>query len=260
MNKRFEHRTCIVTGAASGIGLAIARLLLGEGATVIATDLAGEGLQTHFGNHPRVHVVVGDVSLADTADAVVAQALEHNLRIDALVNCAGIVLAGPAEQFSDDYWHRNLSVNLSGTFYMARAVGRAMIADSAGGAIVNIASMAGLNGVPENIGYVAAKHGVVGMTRGLSVEWARYGIRVNAVCPGLTDTPIVNDLSQQMPDMVEQRRHRIPLGRLSSPEEQANMVAFLLSDDASYVTGLIAHVDGGGHSIYSGYALPPTPC
>jgi NAD(P)-dependent dehydrogenase (short-subunit alcohol dehydrogenase family) len=124
--------------------------------------------------------------------------------------------------------------------------------------VINVASMAGLHGIPENAAYVASKHGVVGLTKALVVEWSRYGIRVNCVCPGLTATPMVEALEDQAPLVFSERKKRIPFERLATPEEQAAVILFLSSDEAGYVNGLIANVDAGCHALYAGYVFPDT--
>jgi NAD(P)-dependent dehydrogenase (short-subunit alcohol dehydrogenase family) len=156
---------------------------------------------------------------------------------------------------TNERWQRCIDVNLTGYFFLARDAGRVMI-DQRSGVILNVASMAGLAGVPENIGYVASKHGVVGLTRSLAVDWARYGIRVNALCPGITETALIRQREAEAPEMFRARKERIPLGRVAQPVEQSRVGLFLLSDDASYVSGLVANVDAGGFALYSGFVAP----
>jgi NAD(P)-dependent dehydrogenase (short-subunit alcohol dehydrogenase family) len=257
MTNRFEGKVSIVTGVASGIGREICIGLLHEGATVIANDVNEEGLAQIDGN-AYFHAVPGDTSLPETAERLVAKAVEVGGRVDLLVNNAGVGLPGPTESMSNDRWQRSIDVNLSGYFYLARDAGRIMI-EQRSGAILNVASMAGLAGVPENIGYVASKHGVVGLTRSLAVDWARYNIRVNALCPGITETALIRQREAEAPEVFRTRKERIPIGRMAQPVEQAHMALFLLSDDASYVSGLIANVDAGGYALYSGFTAPKLP-
>ena len=254
MSNRFQGKIGIVTGAGSGIGREVCSGLLAEGATVIANDITADGLADLVGN-PSAHVVLGDTSDPQTAQLLVEKALEVGGRVDLLVNNAGIGLAGPTEKMTNERWQRCLDVNLSGYFYLARDAGRVMI-EQRSGVIVNVASTAGLAGVPENIGYVASKHGVVGLTRSLAVDWARYGIRVNALCPGITETALIRQRETESPDVFKIRKERIPNGRMAQPVEQARVALFLLSDDASYVSGLVAPVDAGGDALYSGFAAP----
>jgi NAD(P)-dependent dehydrogenase (short-subunit alcohol dehydrogenase family) len=257
VTNRFEDKICIVTGAGSGIGREIVLGLLAEGATVVANDIKEAGLK-EFKDSASVHPVTGDTSVPETADSLVAKALEVGGRIDVLVNNAGIGLPGPAEELSNEHWQRILDVNLTGYFFLAKAAGKVMIGQRSG-TVLNVSSMAGLVGVPQNIGYVATKHGVIGITRSLAVDWARYGIRVNALCPGLTETDLIRQREAEAPEMFRLRKERIPIGRIAQPVEQARVALFLLSDDASYVSGLAANVDAGGYALYSGFAPPKIP-
>jgi NAD(P)-dependent dehydrogenase (short-subunit alcohol dehydrogenase family) len=254
VSNRFEGKVSIVTGAASGIGREICLGLLAEGATVIANDINEEGLG-EVCSDVNAHAVSGDTSVPETAERLVAKALEVSRRVDLLVNNAGIGLPGPTENLTNERWQRCIDVNLTGYFFLARDAGRVMI-DQRSGVILNVASMAGLAGVPENIGYVASKHGVVGLTRSLAVDWARYGIRVNALCPGITETALIRQREAEAPEMFRARKERIPLGRVAQPVEQSRVGLFLLSDDASYVSGLVANVDAGGFALYSGFVAP----
>ena len=222
-----------------------------EGASVVANDI-NEDVLAGFSDHPNALTVLGDTSLPETAARLVAQALESSGRIDLLVNNAGFVRAGLTEETSNEDWQRCIDVNLTGDFYLARDAGRVMIAQRSG-VILNVSSMAGLAAVPENVGYVASKHGVIGLTRSLAVDWARYGIRVNALCPGITETALIHRLEAESPDVFKTRKERIPLGRMAQPVEQARVALFLLSDEASYVSGLVADVDAAGSALNSGY-------
>jgi NAD(P)-dependent dehydrogenase (short-subunit alcohol dehydrogenase family) len=257
MSKRFEGKTCIVTGSGSGIGREITRGILAEGGTVIANDLREEGLE-EYADNPNAHGVVGDTSAPQTGGLLVEAALAATGQLDVLVNCAGVSLAGPAEDLSDEHWRRSMDINLSGYFYLAKAAGKAMIPRRSG-VILNVSSMAGLVGVPENVAYVASKHGVIGLTRGLCIDWARYGIRVNALCPGLTETELIAQRTREAPEKFAARRARILNGRPAQPIEQARVALFLISDDSDYVSGLMANVDAGGHALYSGFAAPALP-
>lgn len=254
---KLEGKVAIITGAGLGIGRAVAHRFAQEGAMLVLNDIIEERLEEVGKALPIARLVVGDVAYPATAERIVTAAMEKFGRIDILVNNAGISHAYPAEDLSSDEWERIVAVNLSGEFYMAQAVGKCMIKQRFG-CIINVASMAGLHGIPENVAYVASKHGVVGLTKALTVEWARYGIRVNCVCPGLTATPMVEALEKEAPTIFRERKKRIPVGRLATPEEQAAVILFLASDEASYVSGLIANVDAGSHALYSGYALPGT--
>lgn len=252
---KFDDKVVVITGAGLGIGRAVSSAFFNSGAMLVLNDIDENALEKANDDFPGSICVKGDVAEPDTAVAVTKAAKDAHGRIDILINNAGFSRVCPAQDLPIEEWNRMVAVNLSGQYYMARAIGKQMITQKQG-CIINIASMAGLNGVPENVAYVASKHGVVGLTKALVIEWARYGIRVNCVCPGLTKTPLVKSLEQQAPKVFEERKRRIPIGRLSRPEEQASVILFLASDDASYVSGLIANVDSGSHVLYSGYTLP----
>lgn len=255
MPKRFQDRVAIVTGAGSGIGRAMAVALAEEGAQVVAGDLAAEGLKT-LSQEIAAVTVVGDTADEDTARRLTEAALEVGGRIDAVVNNAGIHKIAPAEEVSNDFWRRTIDVNLNGYFYLARAAAETMIPQRSG-SILNIASTAGVSAALSSVAYVASKHAVVGLTRALAVDWARYGIRVNALGPGLTRTGIVDAYEANAPELFALRKARIPLGREAQPSEQAATALFLLSDESGYTTGQTLVVDGGGQALYSGYQAHP---
>ncbi|GAA1931001.1 glucose 1-dehydrogenase [Microbacterium aoyamense] len=246
----------IVTGAGAGLGLGMTVRLLDEGAHVVAGDLDTSRLDRL--RHPNLISLPGDVTDPTTADALVSAALDIGTgRIDALFNNAGIALFAPAEELENAQWDRVIAVNLSACWYVASAVGRVMIAQR-GGAILNTASGAGLAAVTDGLAYVASKHGVVGLTRSLAVDWGRYGIRVNALAPGFTSTGMTESFREQAPDLYAARASRVPLGgRAGTIDEQVAMALFLNSDEASYTTGLIAVVDGGTHALSAGYSPRP---
>jgi NAD(P)-dependent dehydrogenase (short-subunit alcohol dehydrogenase family) len=258
---RLKDKVAIVTGAGAGIGRSISENFSREGAKVVVSDRrasAGQSVADSIvSNGGQAIFMRCDVSIKDNVKKTVEKTIEIYGQIDILVNNAGISRVCPAEKLPTEDWDRLISVNLNGVFYMSQAVGRHMIRQRSG-CIVNVASMSGLNGIPDAAAYVASKHGVVGLTKALVVEWTRYGLRINCICPGLTQTAMVDDLEQQSPLIFAERKRRIPFGRLATPEEQAAVVTFLVSDEASYVNGLIAYVDGGSHVLYSGYAFPGT--
>ena len=244
-----------ITGAGSGIGYAVSLAFFNKSFKIVLNDVDEDALNRASNDFPGSICIKGDVSDPDTAITMVKAVTETYGRVDVLINNAGISKVCSAEELSFEDWKKIIDVNLSGQYYMSRTFGMLMIRQKSG-CIINIASMAGLNAIPENIAYVASKHGVVGLTKSLAIEWARYGIRVNCVCPGLTETPLVKSLEKQAPDVFGERKKRIPIGRLSTPEEQASVILFLASDEASYVNGLIANVDSGSHALYAGYTLP----
>jgi NAD(P)-dependent dehydrogenase (short-subunit alcohol dehydrogenase family) len=251
--RRYEGQVAIVTGAGSGIGRRITERLIEEGASVVANDVresALEGLDAEF-----LATAVGDVSDPATADRLTESALAFGTgRIDALFNNAAMVLYKRAQDYTVEEWLRVMDVNLNSCFFVASAVGRIMI-EQRSGAILNTASGAGLAGITDNIAYVASKHGVVGLTRALAVDWGPYGVRVNALAPGFTMTRMTEQFREQSPDLYSARAAKVPLeGRAGQVDEQAAVALFLNSPEASYVSGLIAAVDGGTHALSAGYA------
>ena len=254
---RYAGKVAITTGGATGIGRAIVERVVAEGGTVVVNDLNEDNL-AWAQETDRVLPVVGDIGDPATSDRLVAAALEAGGRIDAVFNNAGIVTYQPAESYAPEDWDLNIRVNLNAHFQLAQRAGRVMI-EQRSGAILNVASGAGLQGIPFNVAYVATKHGVIGITRALAVEWARYGIRVNALCPGFTESPLQRQSREQSPETFEKRQRLTPLHRPGRPEEQAAMAVFLNSDESSYTTGLIAVIDSGNHTLYSGYEALPEP-
>jgi len=250
----YEGKTVIVTGATTGIGLDITERLLGEGAIVIAN---GRRSDAFIGRtEPNLHVVTGDVSDPATARSLVDKAMHVSGRIDALFNNAGKGLFKPAEETTDEEWLELINVNLTGAWFVASAVGKVMIAQGEGGAILNTGSGAGTAGITHGVAYVASKHGLTGLTRALATDWGRYGIRVNAIAPGFTLTPMTEVFRDENPEAYAERASRCPLGRSGEVREQTAMALFLNSDEASYTSGLIAVVDGGTHAMSAGYKPP----
>lgn len=242
----------LITGAADGIGWATARLLAAQGWRVALLDLRAEAAQARAAELGPQHLGLAcDVSDADSAQAAVAAAARHFGRIDALVNNAGIAdQTAPTLQQTASAFDRVLAVSLRGSFLMSQAVIERMLEqprDARGnrGAIVNIGSIASFGGIPGRNAYSAAKAGVLGMTRTLAVEWARQGIRVNAVAPGYVATALVADLAQKGAIDAQGIARRTPLGRMAEPAEIAAAIAFLASPAASFVTGATLSADGG---------------
>ncbi len=244
---RFTGKAFLVTGAARGIGEAVARRLATEGAAIAATDLDAAGLAALAtsleAEGTQVIAEALDTRDAIATDTFVGNAVQRLGRLDGAVPCAGIARAAPAELMDDATFADVLDINLKGVFFTCRTVGRVLLAQGHG-AIVTIASITAKGGQPGRANYAASKWGLVGLTKTLAVEWGHRGVRVNAVAPNGVDTPMIRDgiptafLDDVMLD-------RTPLGRLAQPMEVAAAIAFLLSDDATYINGTVLDVDGG---------------
>ncbi len=232
-----HSKVAIVTGAGSGIGQAIAVKFAAEGARVIAADISPAVAATHAG----YEAVACDVTVEGDLERVVARA-ESFGSLDILVNCAGITGKVPIDEMSAAQWQRILDVNLTGVAFAIKHAVPAM-RRGGGGAIVNIGSVAAFSTTSiYNNAYAASKGAIVALTRSLVYELSPFGIRVNAVSPGLVDSPILRGHSAES---LQQRVGRVPLGRLGRPDEMADVVAYLASDSASYITGQTIIADGG---------------
>lgn len=251
---RLKDRVVIITGAGSGIGRASARLFQREGARLVLVDVDEAGLDGAVGEVEaaggEVIGVGGDVSREADVDRFVGRVIERFGRIDVLFNNAGIVRVGKAGDLPVEDWDRVLDVNLKSVFLCCRRAIPQFIRQG-GGVIVNMASMSGLVANPNYAAYNSAKAGVVNLTRNLALDYAAQNIRVNCVCPGSIDTPMLQRQIAAIPagPAREQRERdiiaRIPMGRKGRAEEVANVALFLASDEASYVTGAAFVVDGG---------------
>ena len=233
----------IVSGAASGIGAACVQRLAARGDVVIGFDLSRSVDQVVRGLGGRAGVVV-DVGSSAAVDAAVAAVIDEFGRVDHVVAAAGIELTAPAHELDDATWSKVQRVNVDGTFFLARAVARTMIAAGRRGSVVLLGSINSSIAMPEQAAYVTSKGAVLQLGRGLAVDWGRHGIRVNVVAPGVIDTPL-NARSFADPSRIAYYAGRTPLGRHGTADEVASVVAFLASDDASYMTGAIVPVDGG---------------
>lgn len=238
-------RRALVTGGASGIGEAVARLLTDLGARVALADRNGGALAEAAARTGALATTQGDVSREDDTERMVAETVAALGGCDILVNSAGV---GddlvPVHEQAVDRWQEVLDINLRGTYLMCRAAGRHMLA-ARSGAVVNISSIVGLGAFPGRSAYGVSKAGVAHLTRTLACEWGAAGVRVNAVAPAYTRTPMVRDLVARNVFDVGLIERRTPLERLAEPEEMARAIAFLASDWASYVTGVVLPVDGG---------------
>lgn len=250
-NRRLAGRVALITGAASGIGKATAQRFLAEGARVAAADANGDGLAAEFGGREGVISVIGDVAQPPDAARMAAAAVEAFGGIDILVNCAGIARYTNFLELPLAEWQAVQDVNSTGTFLMAQAVARYMVTSHPEGrtrAIVNIASVEAhvvlaSEGHPQ-VHYNASKGAVHMITRALAVELAPHGIRVNSICPGVTETPLASFALSNAEKRASIEK-LVPLGRVGQPGEIAAAALFLASEDASYITGEALVVDGG---------------
>ena len=245
-----DDRIILVTGGSTGIGCATAKILARDGATVVIADIqdeAGaatvEAIRAAGGRASYQHVDVGDFA---QVEAMVAAVVADHGRLDGAFNNAGI--EGPTAKILDldpaDF-ERVVRINLTGVYYCMKAEIAQMVEQEGGGSIVSTASAAGLIGIPGAAGYNAAKHGVVGLTKTVALEYASRKIRVNAVCPGFIDTPMLDRVTDASVKIREQMIGATPMRRVANPNEIGDAVAWLMSARSSYVTGVALPVDGG---------------
>jgi NAD(P)-dependent dehydrogenase (short-subunit alcohol dehydrogenase family) len=249
MSRELEGKVALVTGAATGIGRATALAFAQEGAKVVVSARSVDGgLETVAlirAASGEATFVRADVSIASDVAALVQAAVDTYGSLDCAHNNAGVSGAGfLPHEYPDDLWDRNIAVNLTGVWLCLKYEVVQMLRQ-ASGVIVNTSSIGGLIGVPMSIGYVASKHGVIGLTKSAALAYAQNGIRVNAVCPGYVRTPMLEAIMAQRSGYEAAVIASEPVGRLGSPEEVAGLVVWLCTDAASFITGAALPVDGG---------------
>jgi 2-keto-3-deoxy-L-fuconate dehydrogenase len=246
---RLDGKSCIVTGAGSGIGLAIAELFAQAGGTVYLAEIksADEQAARIVKNGGKAQAVQTDVTNSASCEALVNKVVADTGRLDVLVNNAGIGHVGTILTTTPADLQRVLSVNLMGAYYLARVALPHMI-KAGRGSIVNLGSIAGITGMEDRFAYTISKHAIVGMTRAMSMDHGTTGVRVNAICPGRTLTPFVEARLKEYPDPKKyeaQLSAPHTMKRMGQPEEIASMALYLASDASSFVTGAALAVDGG---------------
>lgn len=249
MNQPFSDRVALVTGAASGIGRAIALAFAESGARLWLSDLDQAGgeqtMQMVRQSSGLADFMRADVTQPEQVAAMIETAVATCGRIDFAANSAGV--SGPRSRTVDypqDKWHQVIDVNLHGVWYCMRSEIAQMLKQGQG-VIVNLASVAGLVGFPSHAAYTASKHAVVGLTKTAALEYVRKGIRINAVCPGFTDTPMIERERQRDPEYAQRLVRGVPARRLGTPQEVAAAVLYLCSDQAGFVAGHTLVLDGG---------------
>lgn len=244
VENRFEGRVAVITGGASGIGLAAARRLAREGASVVVADLNRDALEAARGElGESAHPVLVDVRVEAQIEAMVRAAVDRFGALDLAVNAAGVGSLGPITELAEEDWDFTVDICLKGAFLAVKHEARQMLAQGRGGAIVNVASLNARVPLPNGGAYACAKAGVEMLSRNAALELSDRRIRVNTVSPGLTDTPLTQPL-RDVPGVYDAYFERIPMRRAGTPEEMAAAALFLLSDDAAYISGTNLVVDG----------------
>ncbi|MFN0070363.1 MAG: SDR family NAD(P)-dependent oxidoreductase [Chloroflexota bacterium] len=247
MTENLEGRVIVITGGGSGLGRATGLLAAQRGAAVVLGDLNGAGLDASadavLSAGGQVSTVVTDVRRANECERLAATALREYGRLDGAICGAGISRSVPLMEMSLAQWQEVIDVNLTGVFLSTQACARAMLEAGNGGSIVTISSDLAVRGRPTSAHYVAAKAGVIGLTKSFALALAPQGIRVNAMAPGITDTPLARAGATQ--EMLDERARAVPFGRIGQPEDIAEVMCFLLSDASRWMTGQTVYANGG---------------
>ena len=241
---RLDGKVAVISGAASGIGLATAELFAEKGATVCLCDLNGDKAAEAAARLQNGHGYQVNIADTQSIDVLTKTLLREHEKIDILVNSAGVGDIEWAEEMSEKTWRKVIDINLSGTFFMSQRIGCEMIRAGKGGKIISLASQAGMVAIDKHIAYSASKAGIISMTKSMAFEWGKYGIQVNAVSPTATETPLIEgywDVGERHTNAIA----NIPSGRYCKPVEIACAALFLASDAANMVNGANLVVDGG---------------
>ena len=242
-----QNKSIIITGGASGMGAASARKFAASGANVTIVDINKKLAHQVANEINTVDPIIGDIRDSIFCNQVIEMTIERYGKIDVLINCAGTILRADAEKTTDEDWHRVMSTNVDGLFFMSRAAIKPMVGNG-NGVIINFGSIWGSVGSAGVVAYCASKGAVHQITRAMALDHAKDGIRINSVCPGEVNTPMLSTGRKFPPtqeDLKKLADETIPVARLAEPEEIANVVFFLASEDASYMTGSMVTVDGG---------------
>lgn len=238
-------RTAIVTGAASGVGRACARMLLAENVRLALMDIQGDALKAEFSDtRDGVFTHVLDIGQPEACKAAVLSAIQQLGHIDAPLHFGAAWTGTPWDRLEPAEWDRIMAVNLKGTFFLCQAVGRHMVDRKRGSIVLTGSDSAKVGGVAGGPAYVASKGGIIALTHVLATLFARHGIRVNAINPGVLDTPMTKSWPADIKQLIISRT---PLGRLGQPDDIAGVACFLASDTASYMTGEVVEVNGGSY-------------